>query len=125
MTGFGVAEAADAAAAESGWQLAGSRVAIQGFGAVGSAAATRFVELGASVVAVSTAAGAVHDPDGLDVARLSRLRRELGDDCVRGYGGVQPVDVALGVSTDVLVPAARQDVIDDAVALATDAWLVV
>ena len=45
VTGFGVAEAADAAATESGWQLAGSRVAIQGFGAVGEAAARRFVEL--------------------------------------------------------------------------------
>ncbi|HEX2074041.1 MAG TPA: Glu/Leu/Phe/Val dehydrogenase dimerization domain-containing protein [Geodermatophilus sp.] len=125
VTGFGVAEAADAAATESGWQLAGSRVAIQGFGAVGEAAARRFVELGATVVAVSTAVGAVHDPDGLDVARLSRLRVELGDDCVREYGGVQPADVALSAPTDVLVPAAREDVIDDSIALATDARLVV
>ena len=125
VTGFGVAEAADAAATESGWQLAGSRVAIQGFGAVGEAAARRFVELGATVVAVSTAVGAVHDPDGLDVARMSRLRAELGDDCVREYGGVQPADIALSVPTDVLVPAAREDVIDDAVALATTARLVV
>lgn len=125
VTGFGVAEAADAAATESGWPLAGSRVAIQGFGAVGEAAARRFVELGATVVAVSTAVGAVHDSQGLDVARMSRLRAELGDDCVRGYGGVQPADIALSVPTDVLVPAAREDVIDDAVALATRARLVV
>lgn len=125
VTGFGVAEAADAAASASGWQLAGSRVAIQGFGAVGEAAARRFVELGATVVAVSTAVGAVHDPDGLDVARLSALRTRLGDGCVREYGGVQPAEVALTVSTDVLVPAAREDVVDDAVALATDARLLV
>src|SRR5918997_5821555 len=95
VTGFGVAEAADAAATEAGWQLAGSRVAVQGFGAVGEAAARRFVELGATVVAVSTAVGAVHDPDGLDVARLSGLRARLGDDCVRGYGGSRPADTAL------------------------------
>jgi glutamate dehydrogenase (NAD(P)+) len=125
VTGFGVAEAADAAASESGWQLAGSRVAVQGFGAVGGAAARRFVELGATVVAVSTAVGAVHDPDGLDVARLSRLRAEVGDDCVREYGGVQPAEIALSVPADVLVPAAREDVIDEAVALATGARLVV
>ena len=125
VTGFGVAEAADAAAAESGWQLAGSCVTVQGFGAVGEAAARRFAELGATVVAVSTAAGAVHDPDGLDVARLSRLRADVGDDCVREYGGVQPADTALTAPTDVLVPAAREDVVDDAVALATTARLVV
>lgn len=125
VTGFGVAEAADAAATESGWELAGSRVAIQGFGAVGEAAARRFVELGAVVVAVSTAAGAVHDPDGVDIPRLAALRAQAGDDCVRDYGGVQPAAVALTVSTDVLVPAAREDVIDDAVASATDARLVV
>jgi glutamate dehydrogenase (NAD(P)+) len=125
VTGFGVAEAADAAATESGWRLAGSRVAIQGFGAVGEAAARRFVELGATVVAVSTAAGAVHDPEGLDVTRLSGLRADVGDDCVREYGNVQPADVALSVPADVLVPAAREDVIDDGIALATTARLVV
>jgi glutamate dehydrogenase (NAD(P)+) len=125
VTGFGVAEAADAAATESGWRLAGSRVAIQGFGAVGEAAARRFVELGATVVAVSTAAGAVHDPEGLDVTRLSGLRADVGDDCVREYGNVQPADVALSVPADVLVPAAREDVIDDGIALATTASLVV
>jgi glutamate dehydrogenase (NAD(P)+) len=125
VTGFGVAEAADAAATESGWRLAGSRVAIQGFGAVGEAAARRFVELGATVVAVSTAAGAVHDPEGLDVTRLSGLRADVGDDCVREYGNVQPADVALSVPADVLVPAAREDVIDDGIALATTTRLVV
>ena len=125
VTGFGVAEAADAAATESGWQLAGSSVAIQGFGAVGEAAARRFVELGATVVAVSTAAGAVYDPDGLDITRLSRLRADVGDGCVREYGDVQPADIALCVPADVLVPAAREDVIDDRIALATTARLVV
>jgi glutamate dehydrogenase (NAD(P)+) len=125
VTGFGVAEAADAAATESGWQLAGSSVAIQGFGAVGEAAARRFVELGATVVAVSTAAGAVYDPDGLDITRLSRLRADVGDGCVREYGDVQPADIALSVPADVLVPAAREDVIDDRIALATTARLVV
>ncbi|WP_222262942.1 hypothetical protein [Modestobacter marinus] len=125
VTGFGVAEAADAAAIGSGWQLAGSRVAIQGFGAVGEAAARRFVELGATVVAISTAVGAVHDPDGLDVSRLSGLRAEAGDGCVREYGNVQPADRALSAPADVLVPAAREDVIDEGVALATTARLVV
>jgi glutamate dehydrogenase (NAD(P)+) len=125
VTGFGVAEAADAAAAATGFELAGSRVVIQGFGAVGLAAAERFTRLGAAVVAVSTAVGAVHDPDGLDVARLVALRQRFGDDCVLEYGNALPADAALTVDTDVLVPAAREDVIDDGVALSTTAKLIV
>lgn len=125
VTGFGVAEAADAAAQTIGLPLSGARVAIQGFGAVGQAAAERLVELGATIVAVSTAVGAVHEPGGIDVARLASLRTEVGDDCVREYGGVQPADVALSVDTDVLVPAAREDVIDDEVANTTSAKLIV
>ena len=125
VTGFGVAEAADAAATQIGLSLAGARVSVQGFGAVGQAAAQRFTELGAVVIAVSTARGAVHDPDGLDVARLSALRAAIADECVVEYGGVKPADVALRVDTDILVPAAREDVIDDDVALSTTAKLVV
>jgi glutamate dehydrogenase (NAD(P)+) len=125
VTGYGVAEAADAAAAAIGLELSGARVAIQGFGAVGQAAAERFEQLGAVVVAVSTAAGAVHDPDGLDVQRLVAIRARLRDDCVLEYGNALPADAALAVDTDILVPAAREDVIDDDVALSTTAKLVV
>ncbi|HLR84108.1 MAG TPA: Glu/Leu/Phe/Val dehydrogenase dimerization domain-containing protein, partial [Nocardioidaceae bacterium] len=81
VTGFGVAEAADAAAQAIGLPLDDARVSIQGFGAVGQAAAERLVELGATVVAVSTAVGAVHESNGIDIARLATLRAEVGDDC--------------------------------------------
>ena len=125
VTGFGVAEATDAAAQSIGLPLSGARVAIQGFGAVGQAAAERLVALGASIIAVSTAVGAVHDHGGLDIARLAKLRTEAGDDCVLEYGGAQPAESALTAATDILVPAAREDVIDDQVANATTAKLVV
>jgi glutamate dehydrogenase (NAD(P)+) len=120
-----VAEAADAAAESIGLQLRNSRVVIQGFGAVGQAAAKRFRELGAVVVAVSTTSGAVHDPDGLDVERLVALRERFGDDCVVEYGNLLPADSALEVDTDIFVPAAREDVIDDGIALTTTAKLIV
>ncbi|WP_232664090.1 Glu/Leu/Phe/Val family dehydrogenase [Pseudonocardia sp. TRM90224] len=125
VTGFGVAEAADAAAEHIGLGLAGARVAIQGFGAVGTAAARRFAELGATVVAVSTAAGAVHDPAGLDVEALLKLQAEAGDAAVVEYGGTRPADELLHVECDVLVPAAREDVIGTDIAGATTARLVV
>jgi glutamate dehydrogenase (NAD(P)+) len=126
VTGYGVAEATDAAAAAIGLDISRARVVIQGFGSVGQAAAVRLRDLGAVVVAVSTARGAVCDPDGLDVTRLVTLREELHDDCVLAYGlPTRPADDALTVGTDILVPAAREDVIDDRVALTTTAKLIV
>lgn len=125
VTGYGVAEAADAAAGTIGLDLAGARVTIQGFGAVGRAAAERFAELGAVVVSVSTAVGAVHDPSGLDIKRLVNLHEQFRDECVVKYGNTLPADAALSVDTDVLVPAAREDVINDDIALKTTAKLIV
>ncbi len=125
VTGYGVAEAVDAAAHQRDISLKGARVAIQGFGAVGQAAATRLTELGAVIVAVSTAVGAVHDPDGLDVAKLVQLRAETGDNCVHSYGSVLPAEIALTVDADILVPAAREDTVTDLIAASTNVKLVV
>ncbi|MGW9170183.1 Glu/Leu/Phe/Val family dehydrogenase [Streptomyces decoyicus] len=112
ITGYGVAEAADAAAQHLGLPLSGARVALQGFGAVGSAAARRFAELGATVVAVSTAHGALHDPSGLDVDTLLSARDEHGDRFVTRHSatGLAP-GAELAVDCDILVPAALQDII--------------
>ncbi|ATL87891.1 Glu/Leu/Phe/Val dehydrogenase [Streptomyces malaysiensis subsp. malaysiensis] len=127
VTGYGVAEATDAAAQHLQLSLGGSRVAIQGFGAVGRAAAGRFAELGATVVAVSTARGALHDPAGLDVSALQAAREEHGDDFVTRHhqGVVIPAGQELTVDCDILVPAAVQDVIDDTTARRIKAKLVV
>ncbi|MBB5895264.1 Glu/Leu/Phe/Val family dehydrogenase [Kutzneria kofuensis] len=110
VTGFGVAEATDAV-----FPLAGQRVVIQGLGAVGRAAARRCAELGATIVAVSSALGAVHDPSGLD---LDRLLAVPGDAAVLEYSGGQrlPLGAELLVPTDVLAPCALQDVIDASLA---------
>ncbi|MEV1294851.1 Glu/Leu/Phe/Val dehydrogenase dimerization domain-containing protein [Pseudonocardia sp. NPDC049635] len=126
VTGYGVAEAADAAANRVGLPLAGARVAIQGFGAVGAAAATRFAELGADIVAISTAHGAVHAPTGFDVATLRDARSEHGDRLVEHVDGAALVPgEELVVDCDVLVPAALQDVIDKDTAHRIKARLVV
>ncbi|MGW4228995.1 Glu/Leu/Phe/Val family dehydrogenase [Streptomyces sp. NPDC004980] len=127
VTGFGVAEAADAAAQRQGLPLTGARVAIQGFGAVGSAAARRFAQLGATVVAVSTAHGALHDPSGLDVEQLLTAHQEHGDHLVTRHhqGTALASGAELTVDCDILVPAALQDVIDRTTAHTVKAKLVV
>jgi glutamate dehydrogenase (NAD(P)+) len=82
---------------------------IQGFGAVGAAAARRVVELGGTVVAVSSSLGGTYDPDGLDVDALLSARAEHGD---AGVAGSLRLGEELSLRADVLVPAATQDVID-------------
>ena len=125
VTGYGVAEATDAAAAAISLPLPGASVAVQGFGAVGRAAAVRLAELGAVITAVSTAAGAVVDKNGIDLPRLAQLSRELGDSCVIEYGGALDPFAALTAGAQILVPAAREDVIDKDLAASTDARLIV
>jgi glutamate dehydrogenase (NAD(P)+) len=99
-----------------GRSLRDSRVVIQGFGAVGAAAARRLDDLGAVVVAVSTAHGALHDPRGLDVETILAAREAHGDGWIGSLASshAQRLDGGgeLDVDADVLVPAATQDVID-------------
>ncbi|HLW45810.1 MAG TPA: Glu/Leu/Phe/Val dehydrogenase dimerization domain-containing protein, partial [Acidimicrobiales bacterium] len=126
VTGFGLAECAEVACDIAGHPLKGASVSIQGFGAVGNAAAKRFVELGATVVCVSSVEGVVYDPDGLDVYRLLALREEVGDRAVKEYGGksLNPGE-ELTVQADVLVPAATQDQIDESLAATLPAKVIV
>ncbi|MFD8495242.1 Glu/Leu/Phe/Val dehydrogenase [Amycolatopsis sp. NPDC059657] len=113
VTGHGVAESADAALFRIGRSSSGARVSIQGFGAVGAAAARRLHELGAQVVALSTADGAVYSPSGLDVPKWLDLRAEHGDACVQAAPPHHRIEAGaeLLVDCDVLIPAARQDVL--------------
>jgi glutamate dehydrogenase (NAD(P)+) len=84
----------------------GLDVAVQGFGNAGANAARLFDEAGARIVAVSDSKGGIHDPNGLDVARVLEHKRLTGS--VMEYPGVKPLAhrEVLEVPCDVLVPAA-------------------
>lgn len=124
-TGFGVAVAAEAAAPFAGMALAGARVAIQGFGAVGRHAARFLVARGAVVVAVADSQGAACAPDGLDVPRLLALKGQ-GRSVVE-YPDARrlPPEAVVEVDCDILVPAARPDVLHEGNAERVRARLVV
>jgi glutamate dehydrogenase (NAD(P)+) len=116
-TGHGVKAAAEAALAHLGRPLRGATVAIEGFGKVGGGAARAFSQAGARVVAVSTVAGMVADPDGLDVERLLELRERHGDRFVEHADeAVGPPSDLFELACDVLVPGARPDSITSALA---------
>ena len=110
-TAFGLMVSADVAKEKVKMSFPGMRVAIQGFGAVGKHAARFFSEKGASIVAAADITGAVYDPDGLDVAALT-AHKEADGNMVDFQGGRQiERDAIIGVDCDLLIPAARPDVI--------------
>jgi glutamate dehydrogenase (NAD(P)+) len=91
--------------------IEGTRVAIQGFGNVGSVAAQLMEDLGLMVVAVSDKSGGIYNPKGLkirDVIQHSRQKRFLKD--YKEADHISNEDL-LTLDCDVLVPAAMENVI--------------
>ena len=111
-TGFGVAACADVAATEIDLALKGARVAIQGFGNVGLAAARFLTKKGAIIVAVNDSRGTRYDPAGLDVVNLITVKKEQGSIMHSQQGKGLPRDAIIGVDCDILIPAANPDVIN-------------
>jgi len=113
-TGFGVAECAEVAASLADLKLGGARIVIEGFGSVGKAAARFLAAKGAVLVAASDSRGAVHDPAGIDVDELIRVKQQTGS--VMNYGKGTRILTAeiFGVPCDILIPAAAPDVIHGA-----------
>ena len=113
-TAFGLAAAVQAAAAAGAIDLQGARVAIQGFGAVGSHTARFLAERGASIVAVSDIRGATVDPTGLRVDDLMAWKRQGREIAAFPAGTAVERDTVLATDCDILVPAARPDAITEA-----------
>jgi glutamate dehydrogenase (NAD(P)+) len=86
-----------------------ARVAIQGFGNVGAAAAAIAHELGCRVVAVSDFHGGIHCDAGLDIPSVIAHVNESGQ--LQGFPGADPVTNAeiLELPCDVLIPAAVEN----------------
>jgi len=110
-TGQGVVYIAEAVLEDLGRRLAGTRVAIQGFGNVGSHTARFLHAAGARVVAVSDISGGVYAAEGLPIPELiehSRSRRPLS-----AFPGLDKISNAelLELPVDVLIPAALGNVL--------------
>ncbi len=88
-----------------------ARVVIQGFGNVGGMAAKLMAAAGFKIVAIVEVDGAVHNAKGLDVPRLLRHRKETGS--IVGFAEGENMDPAeaMFLECDVLLPAAKENVI--------------
>jgi glutamate dehydrogenase (NAD(P)+) len=110
-TGLGVATAAEQAEAFCDVKIKGAAVAVQGFGAVGEHAARFLVERGARLVAAADSKGTIHDPSGLDIEQLAKLKRQGRSVTDLGKGEVLGRDDIVGIDCDIWIPAARPDVL--------------
>ncbi len=109
IAGYGVAQAAIATLAALGDRPENTTMAVQGFGTIGGSTALYAQQAGITVVAVSDALGTVRHPDGLDIPALLAIRNEWGEiDREQLDPGIEqlPRDDVLGMTVDVLVPAA-------------------
>jgi glutamate dehydrogenase (NAD(P)+) len=92
-------------------RLADSRIAVQGFGNVGSFLARFLAEEGATVIAISDSTVGLHNPNGVDVAAAIAHKQETAS--LAGLKGAEEItnEELLLLDCDVLVPCALEQVI--------------
>ncbi|MBV8068615.1 MAG: Glu/Leu/Phe/Val dehydrogenase [Acidobacteriaceae bacterium] len=113
-TGRGCLFVTEQALKQLGLDVSRTRVVIQGFGNVGGMAARLMTRRGLKVVAIIEYDGAVYNPHGLNIEELMSHRLETGSIC--GFPGGEDLDKdqAMLLDCDVLLPAARENVITSA-----------
>jgi glutamate dehydrogenase/leucine dehydrogenase len=123
-TGRGTAIVVREALLDMGKSLAGARIAIQGFGNVGAAAALLMHQAGAKIIAVSTGSGGVYSDIGLDIPALKDYAAQHHS--LVGYPDAISISNAelLSLPCDVLVPAALENQITENNAYQVEAKIV-
>ncbi|MEY3389482.1 MAG: hypothetical protein RLZ74_1088 [Actinomycetota bacterium] len=130
-TGRGVVEAAALMLAKQGTTLQGKRIAIQGYGQVGSWAARLAAARGALIVGLSDVGGTIHDANGLDLSKIDQAFRDgtrsvadcgVGEVVARGEKGSAAV---FGLPCDIVMPCALGDAVGETEAQTITAKLVV
>ena len=107
-TAEGVTIVIQEAAKKRGIDIQGARVVIQGFGNAGSFLAKFMSDLGAKVIGISDAYGALHDPNGLDIDYLLDRRDSFGTVTTLFENTISNKEL-LELDCDILVPAAIEN----------------
>ena len=110
-TGRGVKIVVKEALRELGMPLNGTKIAVQGFGNVGSVAARLLEAEGLTVVAISDKTGGVYNANGIYVSEAIDWIRE--NRFLEGFPGGDPItnEELLEIDCDVLAPCALENVI--------------
>jgi len=95
-------------------KLEGARIAIQGFGNVGSSMARFCAEAGAKIIAVSDIKGGIYNPNGIDPIALKEHERKTGS--VARFRETEPItnQELFELDCDILIPAAIENQITTA-----------
>ncbi|HLS21441.1 MAG TPA: Glu/Leu/Phe/Val dehydrogenase, partial [Paenalcaligenes sp.] len=126
-TGRGVFITATEAAGERNLDLQGARVCIQGFGNVGGIAAECFHQAGAKVIAVQDFSTTLYDENGLDIPALREYCAQHPREGLVGTAQDKQIsmDEFWDIKSDILVPAALEDQINEHNAPRIDTRIVV
>ncbi|MEP6808017.1 MAG: Glu/Leu/Phe/Val dehydrogenase, partial [Chloroflexota bacterium] len=122
-TSRGAFHCIEAASRARGLALGEARVAIQGFGRVGTTLAEMLSEAGARVVAIADDRTAVANPSGIDVAAAVEWMHR--HDSITDCPGTEPIERSdlFGVDCDVVVSAGLQNQVTAAAAEALRAGI--
>jgi len=112
-TGRGVGALTVKLCKRTGRKAEDSKVAIQGFGNVGSHAAKFLHEAQFPIVAVSDVSGTYYDPAGLNIPDMLRHKLHHPKGLLEGYSHCEilPIDALMYLDVTVLIPAALGGVI--------------
>lgn len=107
-TGRGVFVTGKEVARRAGIGIEGARIAVQGFGNVGSEAARLFAEAGARVVAIQDHTATLFNAGGIDLHALSEWQNQHKQ--IAGFSGAKEIDSEAfwTVQMDILIPAALE-----------------
>jgi glutamate dehydrogenase (NAD(P)+) len=108
-TGLGVVFCLEELCKRLNWELSELRIAVQGYGNVGSVVARELADRGARIVAIADVTGGVTNPDGIDLDAVATWRDEHR--YLRGFpgGASASAEEVLEVPCDILVPAALEE----------------
>lgn len=107
-TGRGVFITGREVARRSGIEIEGAKIAVQGYGNVGSEAARLFVAAGARVVVIQDHSATLFNPNGIDLSALSEWQTSHKN--IAGFPGAEEVESEAfwTVEMDILIPAALE-----------------
>ncbi len=116
-TGYGCVYFAQEMLATKGLTLSGRTAVVSGSGNVAQYAAEKCIQLGARVLTLSDSSGYIHDPEGIDAAKLAwvmdlkNVRRGRIQEYVTQYPGAtfHAGETPWGVKCDLAFPCATQN----------------
>jgi glutamate dehydrogenase/leucine dehydrogenase len=112
-TGFGVAKTAETAAKLLKINIKGAKIAIHGFGNVGTFAYIFLTEMGTKVTLLADAETVIYEENGFDNSAILKMIREKIP--LKEYHGGQKISAEKfwEIETDILIPASVTNVIND------------